>query len=179
MAHVSWEKGVFEIDFSKGFTWYSIIKVTPQQRPGQKVIYEIKQESSYLKLTIGLDNNDDICAWFKDVDGNEFTFEPVKKPIFYEKFVFFCCSIIPRNNNIDLQFSVMDIDSYDENTTEKTISANLGCKGKHSQILGANLDQRRNAAFQMSQLLIYNAAHSKKDRIETLKLIERDLRSDK
>ena len=141
------------LNFSNGFTLFASIKIQPQKHKGRKVIFQIAQTTTPLKITLGLDDKNDLLVWLEDIHGHSFTSKPVDKKHFFRKSVFMHFAVIPGKQNGELPKLELGINDYVEQTE---IDANFGSEEVVRYSIGGNLDGKENAAFDMAVLSLYN-----------------------
>lgn len=154
MSQLKSEKNM-ELDLSIGLSWYAAIKIVKQNSPGRKVIYEIAQKNTPIKLTIGLDQESGLTVWLVDADNKQFTATPINKSLFLNKFIFFEFKLWPTSdNNTSLTKLILGINNVQ--LTETKVPASLGKNGIATYSLGSNLDGKESAVFDLAELMMYS-----------------------
>jgi hypothetical protein len=156
MSHIDFEPGKMVIDFSKGFSLVALMKITEQKRTGRKVIFEIGHTTSQFRLTLGLDNEDNLNLWLKDVDNEDFELSRIPKKDFFNKWVVVVVEIEKNNisNKTELSLTTI-VDKERIFTVKDNIFANVGSKTSTQFVIGSTLEHEQYAAFTMSNLSIY------------------------
>ena len=168
MSHVDFDPSKMKLDFSKGFSTTSLINVTEQKRRGRKVIFEIGHMTSPFKLTLGLDNQDNLNLWLKDVNDEDYVVGPIPKDEFFNKMVLVVTETQKNKKTNFAELSLTLIASKQNIITSKEINnADLGSKTPVQFVIGATLNHDENAAFIMGNLSIYSTTFTK-DEIETV-----------
>ena len=169
MSHIDFEPGKMILDFSKGFSLVSLIEVTEQKRSGRKVIFEIGHMTSPFKLTLGLDDQDNLNLWLKDVKNKDYVMGSILKNDFFNKRVLVVTEIKKNIKTEFVEISLTLIVSKNKILKlEDKINADLGSKTPVNFVIGATLDHNENAAFIMGNLSIYNTIFSKEEKEKTL-----------
>jgi hypothetical protein len=164
MSHVSFESGKMKLNFSKNFSLVSLIKVTEQKRSGRKVIFEIGDVSSPLKITFGLDEQDNLNLWAKDTKNNNYSIGPIDKNIFSDRWGLFVIEAKKDENTGLTKFSITVLVTKDNRITLTEVSeADVGEEIAVDFVIGATLKHTDNAAFTMANLAIYNKIFTKNE----------------
>lgn len=168
MSHISFEPGKMKLDFSKGFAWISLMKIIEQKHDGRKIIFEIEQNDSPFRLTIGLDEDNNLNVWLRDIQNNEFSLEPISNECFFNKWASVICELF-FNKDTKLSELALNIVVEKQNySTKKEIQANIGSNTHLNLVIGSNLEHEENAAFTMSNLKIYNTILTESEKNQLL-----------
>lgn len=169
MSHIDFEPGKMVLDFSKGFSLVSLIKVTEQKKEGRKVIFEIGHINSPFKITLGLDNQDNLNLWIKDVKNKNYVIGKIQKKDFFNKWVLLVVGIEKNKDTNFADISLTSIISKDNIITlPKSIEADLGSKTPVQFVIGSNLNHNDNAAFVMDNFSIYETTFTEEEIQTTL-----------
>jgi hypothetical protein len=146
------------IDFSKGFTFFTSVKIRPQRHSGRKVIFQLAPIEPLFKLTLGLDRKDDLALWLEDEKGDYLHSISIKKEKFFLKSVSIYFSTIPGNNTGELPKLKLGVDKHYK---QEDIDTNILVSEENVRYsIGGNLDGKELAAFDMAALSIYNISLS-------------------
>lgn len=157
MSHIDFEPGKMKLNFSKNFSLVSLIKVTEQKRSGRKVIIEIGDVSSPLKITFGLDEQDNLNLWIKDINSNNYSVGPINKNLFFNKWGLFFAEIKKDENTGLTTFSIDVLVTKDDRASfTEVFNVDLNEEIAVNLVIGATLEHTENAAFIMANLAIYN-----------------------
>jgi len=169
MSHVDFEPGKMTLNFSKGFSLVSLLKVTEQKIKRRKVIFEMGDTTSFFKLTLGLDNQDNLNLWIKDTANKDFIVGPILKNDFFNKWVLVVTEIQKNKETNSAEITLTLICNKEKILTLKEeINTDLGSKINIEFVIGATLNHDENAAFIMNNLSIYETTFTKEEREETL-----------
>lgn len=168
MSHVDFKPDKMKIDFSNGFSITSIIYVIKQKRRGRKVLFEIGHKNSPLKLTLELDNHDDLNLRLKDINDNDYIVGPIPRNKFFNKRVLVVTETQKNQstNLVELSLTLI-IDKQNIIPLNDTFDADLGSESPVEFVIGSTLNHDENAAFIMEDLSMYNTTFTKEE-IETV-----------
>lgn len=144
---------LIELDLSKGFSFHAVIRVLEQKHKGQKVIYQVAHLFTSIKLTIGLNNEDELYIWLTDRNKRNLTSNPLPKAEFFDRFVLLSCEVIPI-----MKYRYLLVQRVNnEYEVKKPVVGDLNFNAGASYSIGANTQGSENAAFELGELLIYQS----------------------
>lgn len=139
-----------------GFSWNAVIKILPQPKSGEHVIYEIGV-SEGPRLTILIDK--DSYIRFRVVDANLSSFElKTDKPISeigLDVFAYLRCQLTPIFSLSQLSIAVNNKIVY-----KNTVPLNQNSVLLPNTTLGADLKGKRHTAFELTELAIFEKSTS-------------------
>lgn len=166
-----------KIDFSKGFTFFSSVKIRPQRHSGRKVIFQLASSEPLFKLTLGLDSKNDLTLWLEDEKGELLHSISIKKEKFFQKSVSVYFSTIPGNNNGELPKLKLGVDKYYK---QEDIDSNVLVSEENVRYsIGGNLDGKELAAFDMAAMSIYNIVLSQFQIEQISKSLNKEIKDEK
>ena len=98
-----------------------------------------------------------------DVEGKEFSSEPISKGLLFERFILLSCIILPTSKTENGLVKLL-LNVNDEYSVEDTIDACLGSSADAQFAIGSSLDGRRNAAFSLGELRLYNSIQNEAEK---------------
>lgn len=155
------------LDLTKGFSWLAVLNITNQKHEGKKIIYEICQKNTPISLSIGLDEEDNLKIWLVDINKKNFSTRPIPKDTFLNRFILLSCKIVPKGSNFILKLSIKNGPQ-----SQITISGNLGQNSEANFAIGANLNGKDNAAFDLAELIVYERNITEVEQLQLEKYIE-------
>lgn len=155
------------LDLSIGFSWYAVIKIGKQKRNGRKVVFEAAQTNSLVRVTLGLDSQNSFCIWIRDSEGKKVSSEPLSSDLFLNKFVLLSAEVIPEDQlQVLLRAGVNN-----EFSTNKQVQLSVGAPGPARFSLGASVDEKDHAAFELAELMLYSSTQSEEEKAKLRKYV--------
>lgn len=156
MSQLSVKKPL-QMSFANGFTLFASITIHPQRDTGRKVIFQIALVDTPLRLTLGLDENNNLAVWLIDVKGKSFKSDTIDKKKFFQKSIYVHFSVIPGKLKEELPKLEIGVNDC---IKQKEVAADFGSDGEVIYSIGGNLAGKENAAFNMAALSLYNVVLS-------------------
>jgi hypothetical protein len=153
------EPGKVTLDLNKGFVLYTVLRVGEQVQEGRKVIFDLATVDSPVKVTLGLDEWDNLGMWVTNLKGQEFSSGTVRKEAIFDKRIAVCCQIEPGfvvRGTCSLKLTVNM-----KEVSEGKVEGSFGMAAAATFSLGSSRAGSHNAAFEISHIAKYDAVHDK------------------
>jgi len=142
----------FKVDLSKGLSIFAVCNISSKQkRQGRKVIMEFKDALSPVRLTIGLNDENNLTVWIIDNDKKAFKTEELNKDSFLDKETLILVSI---NEEQKGKFKITLKSYYDGKAIICDAVLNLTGEKLMEYSVGATVKGTENAAFSLKELIL-------------------------
>jgi hypothetical protein len=158
------------LDLTKGFSWYAVIKIGNQKRNGRKVVFEAAQTNSLVRVTLGLDTENSFCIWIRDSEGKEVSSDPLPSHLFFNKFVLLSAEVVPEGQRQVLLRAGVNNESF----MSKEVELGLGAPGSARFSLGASVDEKDHAAFELAELMLYSSTQNEDEKAKLRKYVRQE-----
>jgi len=143
-----------KIDLSKGLSIYAVCKISSEQkRQGRKVIMEFKDAISPVKLTLGLNKENNLALWIIDNNNKNFKTDELNKDSFLDKETLILVSIYEDKKG---KYKISLYSFYDKKSTVCDADLNLTGEKLMEFSVGATVQGTENAAFSLKELILRN-----------------------